>query len=71
MGHLLTKILRLLLPGIILLMLLAACTTTSEQLEETDDVMNELQDLGSLDDFKTLFNEDAGVPRLVLLLSPT
>ena len=31
----------------------------------------ELRDLNSLDELKTQFNLDAGIPRIVLLLSPT
>jgi hypothetical protein len=30
-----------------------------------------LVDINSLDDMKTLFDRDAGKPRLVLMLSPT
>jgi hypothetical protein len=31
----------------------------------------ELRDLRQIDDFKKLFNADKGLPRIVLLLSPT
>ena len=31
----------------------------------------ELHQIGSVNDLKTAFNRDQGVPRLVLLLSPT
>jgi hypothetical protein len=30
-----------------------------------------LSDLGSVDQFRTLFNADVGTPRLVLIFSPT
>ena len=36
-----------------------------------DEPANALADMDSMDDLRTRFNEDAGSPRLVLLLSPT
>lgn len=37
----------------------------------TADAASTLGDLKSIEELKTLFNEDRGKPRLVLLLSPT
>jgi hypothetical protein len=37
----------------------------------SDEPANALADIDSMDDLRTRFNEDAGSPRLVLLLSPT
>ena len=36
-----------------------------------DEPAKVLADIGSMDDLRGRFNEDAGSPRLVLLLSPT
>ncbi|HEY6712625.1 MAG TPA: hypothetical protein VI055_10175 [Rubrobacter sp.] len=36
-----------------------------------DEPAKALVDIGSMDDLRGRFNEDAGSPRLVLLLSPT
>jgi hypothetical protein len=36
-----------------------------------DEPVNTLADMNSMDDLRARFNEDAGSPRLVLLLSPT
>jgi hypothetical protein len=36
-----------------------------------DEPAKALADMNSMDDLRALFNEDAGSPRLVLLLSPT
>jgi hypothetical protein len=36
-----------------------------------DEPANALADMNSMDDLRTRFNEAAGSPRLVLLLSPT
>ena len=36
-----------------------------------DEPANALADMDSMDDLRARFNDDAGSPRLVLLLSPT
>jgi hypothetical protein len=36
-----------------------------------DEPANVLADMNSMDDLRAQFNDDAGSPRLVLLLSPT
>ena len=36
-----------------------------------DEPANALADMNSMDDLRTRFNDGAGSPRLVLLLSPT
>jgi hypothetical protein len=36
-----------------------------------DEPANALADMNSMDDLRARFNDDAGSPRLVLLLSPT
>ena len=49
------------------LLLLAVAISTSC----SGDKKGTLQDLNNIDELKTLFNHDAGKPRIVLLLSPT
>lgn len=43
-------------------LLLTACTAAAE---------TTLHDLGSVDELRQAFQEDAGKPRVILLLSPT
>jgi hypothetical protein len=51
-----------------LLLLLATSLAVAPGCRKHDPV---LEDLASLDAFKTRFNNDSGNPRVVLLLSPT
>ena len=48
--------------------ILAAGQPTAEAIEQPGPVLHELT---GVDQFKVAFNEDEGVPRLILLLSPT
>jgi hypothetical protein len=59
----------------LLLILLAACrniTPTDSELPPEDDYApRTLYKLGGVETLQTLFNEDAGLIRLILLVSPT
>ncbi len=58
----------------ILLILLAACTSSpggSSEVEAGEQSASTLGDLRSVDEFKARFNRDSGLPRLLLLVSPT
>ena len=62
--------------GLLLLIILAACSpqpASSERNSSVDEqqIDVELRDLGSVQAFSEVFNEDIGKPRLMLLLSPT
>jgi hypothetical protein len=58
----------------LLSILLASCGGEADRAEQSASVPTEeasLTDLASVEDFTMLFNRKEGVPRLVLLLSPT
>lgn len=66
------------LVGLLILSLFAlgACSTASGG--QVDSVENPLdgtapvlEDLSGVDEFKIMFNDDTGTPRLLLLMSPT
>ncbi len=69
---------RLVMVGAILLALLVGCGKDDSKLGEgksserpVGGSVQVLHDLAGVDEFKTVFNRDAGQPRIILLLSPT
>ena len=71
------QVLKLLAVGVVSLILFGACggesgisaaeRPTAEPLEQAAPV---LRDLTTVEALKSLFNEDAGIPRVILLLDP-
>ena len=56
----------------VMLLLGAACTSPSASPpQELVGPVPVLSELGGVDQFKARFNEDTGVPRVILLMSPT
>ncbi len=56
----------------VMLLLGAACTSASPSPpQEPPGPVPVLNELGGVDQFKARFNDDGGVPRIILLLSPT
>ncbi len=53
--------------AILVLCFVAACASGSEQ-PNPDKPVQTLHNLSGVDELKILFNEDAGIPRLLLLL---
>lgn len=68
-SRLIAPIRRHVAPWVASLLLLSACTATQPITDAVD--AGQLEDLQSIDQLATAFNEDAGQPRLILLLSPT
>ena len=57
---------------IVILLLVAACNSASSNPpQESLGTVPVLNELGGVDQFKARFNEDGGVPRVLLLMSPT
>ena len=50
--------------------LFAACSTEPQQTGAEEPIPT-LTDLGSLEELRERFNQDAGIPRLFLLVAPT
>ena len=53
------------------LLWLAACASTGEEAPRPGEAEQVLRTLSSKDELKARFNSDTGVPRLLLLMSPT
>ena len=63
---------RVLSVGLFVVILLAAWLIAESPLfHKTAPASVQLTDLHSVDQFQALFNADTGMPRLVLILSPT
>ena len=63
--------------GLLCLIVFAACTGSSESptavgsTAATEALRPVLHDFNAVDQLKAEFNEDIGLPRLILILSPT
>lgn len=71
MRHLISKRARLTALGVLGIILLAACGSASSEETVTEESPSNLETLASLDELKVMFNQDEGIPRLLLLMSPT
>ncbi len=49
----------------------AIAEATQEEQSSEVELSSDLTDLNSIEAFQTMFSQDAGQPRLILLLSPT
>ena len=78
MDEMIGSAIRLAMVGAILLALLAACGKDDSKLgeepsseEPAGGSVQVLHDFPGVDEFKAVFERDAGQPRIILLLSPT
>ena len=71
MRHLISKRAGLIALGVLGIILLAACGSVSSEETMTEESPSNLETLASLDELKVMFNQDEGIPRLLLLMSPT
>jgi len=55
----------------IIVILLAACSTDGPSDASPSELVMEISDLEGIEQLRKMFNEDAGTPRLLLLMSPT